>query len=343
MGLTEIFEFSNIETKIIRYLLENKTYQEIAVELHMPIEDVKEHLDEIYKKLDIFPLTSSALSKRLWSAATSFCPQELSPREWDVAKLIAQGNTTIEIAYELGLAEGTVIEYRRRLYDKLEVKAGARDKGAVSTWVMEQLITHLFNQELARHLLKCLTQGLLSTTSQSIKIICPLNVPCVIHGNESIFEQVFGLLSTAAQNGPNGNSKILLTFRGEDTSFTKDQWPKWQEALTSALVKGWDIVHLLKLSEAEWKVLRLITNFLSVLGFPRRYEPFYFKDMIIDSHDFIIIPGYGGMLLITNQETGTVDTAFFCPDKDYTDALRDDFRFLYKGTKPLFTTYSIKN
>ncbi len=157
MRLAAAFEFSDIETKIIRYLLENKTYQEIAVELHMSIEDVEEHLGEIYKKLDIFPFTSSALSKRLWSAASGFCPQELSPREWDVAKLIAKGNITIEIAYELGLAEGTVIEYRKRLYDKLEVKAGARDKGAVSTWVMEQLITHLFNQELARHLLKRLS------------------------------------------------------------------------------------------------------------------------------------------------------------------------------------------
>lgn len=65
--------------------------------------------------------------------------------------------------------------------------------------------------------------------------------------------------------------------------------------------------------------------------------------MIIDPYDLIIIPGYGGMLLITNQETSTIDTAFFCPDKDYINALKGDFRFLHKGTKPLFTTYSVED
>jgi LuxR family maltose regulon positive regulatory protein len=65
-------------------------------------------------------------------------PVGLSPRETEILRLIADGYSNKEIAGEIGLAEGTIKTYRKRLYQKLEVGsrsqaiARARDLALIS-------------------------------------------------------------------------------------------------------------------------------------------------------------------------------------------------------------------
>jgi len=62
----------------------------------------------------------------------------LSPREMEILRLIADGYSNKEIAGDIGLAEGTIKTYRKRLYQKLEVSsrsqaiARARDLALIS-------------------------------------------------------------------------------------------------------------------------------------------------------------------------------------------------------------------
>ena len=49
-------------------------------------------------------------------------PQPLSPRELEVARLIAHGSTGKEISSDLRLSENTVETHRKNIFKKLQVK-----------------------------------------------------------------------------------------------------------------------------------------------------------------------------------------------------------------------------
>lgn len=50
----------------------------------------------------------------------------LSTREWEVAVLVARGNQTKQVAFQLGLSEHTVENHLRRIYAKLGIHSRAR-------------------------------------------------------------------------------------------------------------------------------------------------------------------------------------------------------------------------
>ncbi|MEE9300497.1 MAG: helix-turn-helix transcriptional regulator [Alphaproteobacteria bacterium] len=54
-------------------------------------------------------------------AVARFMPEELTPRERDIVRLILAGYPTEAIAKSLGIGKGTVKNHRRRLYDKLDI------------------------------------------------------------------------------------------------------------------------------------------------------------------------------------------------------------------------------
>lgn len=163
MGVYQAFlrrlDCNDMEVQIVHRFLEDKNSIEISSELGLTQREFAAYVDELYKKLNIQPITNVTLNDRLWDEAIGFCPFPLSRREWEVAKLMARGRTIKEISAILNLAEGSVIEYRRRLYDKLEPTIGVRDKGALSAWVIEQIMARLFKQELTKNLLQYMTHG----------------------------------------------------------------------------------------------------------------------------------------------------------------------------------------
>lgn len=50
----------------------------------------------------------------------------LTPREWEVAALVARGLVDKEIADQLGIAHHTVRTHLKRMYDKLNVRTRAQ-------------------------------------------------------------------------------------------------------------------------------------------------------------------------------------------------------------------------
>jgi DNA-binding NarL/FixJ family response regulator len=46
---------------------------------------------------------------------------ELTPRQWELLRLIASGNTNIQIARGLGLSEGTVRTHLENIFARLDV------------------------------------------------------------------------------------------------------------------------------------------------------------------------------------------------------------------------------
>lgn len=54
-------------------------------------------------------------------ASLDFRRYHLSPREWQVMDLVSQGLCNKEIAYSMGITEGTTKVYLSRMFDKLEV------------------------------------------------------------------------------------------------------------------------------------------------------------------------------------------------------------------------------
>jgi DNA-binding NarL/FixJ family response regulator len=54
-------------------------------------------------------------------ASLDFRRYRLSPREWQAMKLVSQGYCNKEIAYSMGITEGTTKVYLSRMFDKLEV------------------------------------------------------------------------------------------------------------------------------------------------------------------------------------------------------------------------------
>jgi two-component system, NarL family, nitrate/nitrite response regulator NarL len=76
-----------------------------------------------------------ALNTALWQAPAVQVAERLTPRELDVARLVARGLRNKEVARELAITEGTVKMYLHNIYEKLNVASrvelanAARDQG----------------------------------------------------------------------------------------------------------------------------------------------------------------------------------------------------------------------
>jgi two-component system, NarL family, invasion response regulator UvrY len=85
--------------------------------------------------------TSAALSDRLLSVLKenkkSVRHEDLSPREFEIMRLIASGITVKEIADKLFLSIPTVYTYRSRIYDKMKMKS---DNEIIQYCIIEGLI-----------------------------------------------------------------------------------------------------------------------------------------------------------------------------------------------------------
>jgi two-component system, NarL family, response regulator NreC len=71
------------------------------------------------------PAVGAMLARARTSDTTAFPPDLLSPRESEVARLLALGHTNAEIAELLGVSERTVESHRARLLEKLGVRTRA--------------------------------------------------------------------------------------------------------------------------------------------------------------------------------------------------------------------------
>lgn len=73
------------------------------------------------------PVMSPSVARHLWNLAGGSPPlatresSGLTPREWEVLRLITRGRQQDEIARELGIAVNTVKIHRRHIYEKLGV------------------------------------------------------------------------------------------------------------------------------------------------------------------------------------------------------------------------------
>jgi two-component system, NarL family, invasion response regulator UvrY len=85
--------------------------------------------------------TSTALSDRLLSVLKenkkSVRHEDLSPREFEIMRLIASGITVKEIADKLFLSIPTVYTYRSRIYEKMKMKS---DNEIIQYCIIEGLI-----------------------------------------------------------------------------------------------------------------------------------------------------------------------------------------------------------
>ena len=61
-------------------------------------------------------------SRRSLAVERRRCPvPDLTPRQWELMRLIAAGRTNIQIARHLGLSEGTVRTHLENIYERLGV------------------------------------------------------------------------------------------------------------------------------------------------------------------------------------------------------------------------------
>ena len=58
---------------------------------------------------------------RLDTALESFLPNLLTPRERSIVMRVLLGGSSLDIAEELGVSEGTIKNHRKRLYKKLGI------------------------------------------------------------------------------------------------------------------------------------------------------------------------------------------------------------------------------
>ncbi len=84
-----------------------------SLAIHVLQDDVRELLSSVFKKM--FDQNSKNNNKK------EISPNGLSPRETEVLRLIAQGNTNKEIAKMLFLSVKTIETHRRNIYRKLKI------------------------------------------------------------------------------------------------------------------------------------------------------------------------------------------------------------------------------
>ncbi|WP_320200737.1 response regulator transcription factor (plasmid) [Agrobacterium sp. rho-13.3] len=75
---------------------------------------------EKFLKPDL-PKSESTLEK----AFVTFAKEKLSPREQTIVSLLLRGHSTLSVAHNLDIAEGTAKVHRRNIYDKLRITSQA--------------------------------------------------------------------------------------------------------------------------------------------------------------------------------------------------------------------------
>ncbi|WP_133513213.1 response regulator [Candidatus Thiosymbion oneisti] len=89
----------------------------------------KEMIEAVRAVSSGFPYVSASIARKHmlagWQGVASTPFEELSSREMQIAMLIIDGRRTMEISNSLSLSPKTVSTYRRRVYEKLQVKTDA--------------------------------------------------------------------------------------------------------------------------------------------------------------------------------------------------------------------------
>ena len=166
--------------------------------------------------------------------------------------------------------------------------------------------------------------------------------PSVFTETKRVLEKAIQLVVSAPALPKPHCEKMYLAFQGADDIF--DLFPElrsdWWHALRTALNRGWDIIHLVRLNEDPNRTLILVTDVLELLGAPGEYIPLYFPRYgPLQTHELLLVPTIGALEFYTTKQPHHMDAASFYPMGDHLQVRYEYLTQLSRMTLPLLQIY----
>ena len=147
-----------------------------------------------------------------------------------------------------------------------------------------------------------------------------------------------------AVSGPDPEKRdVLLTYQSHDTfDALPDRFGQWLAAVRSALDRGFDLVHLLRLDGDTDRWSRIVEYILGLTGAAGRYRPYYFNMYGVDprGYDLLVVPGVAACLALATEQPGRIGAALVTSSPQEIDLLRAHFAVLQGQTRPLFRSFA---
>lgn len=157
-----------------------------------------------------------------------------------------------------------------------------------------------------------------------------------LQGRQAILKAAISLINKASHSEKPG--EILLTFQGDyDIPEKSELHKEWSRAFTSALRKGWNIRHLIRLNRNMNRSFRIIHRIFNWMGHSGKYEPYYFSKYgsSTPANELIIVKNVGALICYNTGDSEYVDMAIYVHQKDALDALIRYFEKLALHTEPI--------
>lgn len=177
----------------------------------------------------------------------------------------------------------------------------------------------------------------------------PHTAPDALARRAQLARTAITLLEEAAKRDPVDDHPIQISMQGkilfEDLPGEASKLrTEWQNALRSALKRGWEVEQLWRLDRNIDRTLNLVVMMLDLVGSPR-YRPRFFERVgaLRPPHDVIVVPGVAALLLLAGTSQEYVDEYIILTAPTDIASVAAYFRQMSDVTRPSLRGFEERN
>ncbi len=150
-----------------------------------------------------------------------------------------------------------------------------------------------------------------------------------INGQDQVEKVLINIVSELDVVSPNSR-RIMMTFHGYKSIIELSSEKAWHSALQSALDKGWNIQHLIRLNSDSSRTFSIVSKLMSFLGRSGEYEPFIYKEksLLKPTFGFLIIEGKHAFINLSSKNPLLADSTILLKEKTQINTITRHYELL---------------
>ncbi|MHB1159529.1 MAG: hypothetical protein ACYC66_00080 [Chloroflexota bacterium] len=163
----------------------------------------------------------------------------------------------------------------------------------------------------------------------------------VIRGRQNLLKAATALVAAAPEPPPDGHQLLLTNQSQASFGDSSGHSPSWSSVLRTALRKGCDVVHLVRLGSDTRRPALVVEHLLRLQKMEGQYRPYYFSEY--GGHpnpwEVFVVPDVGAIVALATDRPDAIDTGLLLTNPQQVEAVRAHLALLRTQTKALLEVH----